>query len=100
MQVEIGVGVIDDRSLMDLRFRYDTGDLPPLQIGHCLEFELSEPMDDFVIIIEGLTWTHTGNSRLLVLYGGQTHGYMENILQMLRACPFVSDITWKKERDL
>lgn len=100
MKVEIGVDVICDGALVDLRFIYDTGDLPPLQIGHRLEFELSEPADDFVIVLEGISWQHDGQDRRLVLDGGQVHGHMENIVAMLSACPFVSDITTRKERNL
>ena len=99
MKMEIGVDVICDGALIDLRFIYDTGDLPPLQIGHRLEFELSEPADDFVFVLEGISWEHDGQGRRLVLDGGQVHGDIENIHAMLSACPFVSNITTMKERD-
>lgn len=100
MKVEIAVDVICDGALFDLRFTYDTGDLPPLQIGHRLEFELSEPAADFVIVLEGICWQHDGQSRRIIMDGGEVHGYIENILLMLEACPFVSNVTTRKERDL
>lgn len=93
---------IDSAELTDkqLCFTYDTGNLPSLQIGHRFEFELTEPADDLVIIVEGMTWQHDAQGRRLILDGDQVCGNIQNIIAMLRACPFVSDITTRKEQDL
>jgi hypothetical protein len=102
MRFEIGVDVVCGNELIDLRFIYDTGDLPALQVGHRLEFgiELAEGWDDFIVDLTHACWRHDEQGRRLVFNGDTDHGCMENILDMLHACPFVSDITTQKERDL
>ncbi|MGD8373954.1 MAG: hypothetical protein PVI21_03800 [Candidatus Woesebacteria bacterium] len=95
MLVEIGFDVVDGQNEpSDLRFIYNTGDWPALQVGERLEFNDPRGNNDIVLEIEGLIREYgLGPYRRYRADASAQRGNAATLVQVLKEMSCVSNIT-------